>query len=222
MSVSLTTLISRAKTRADMVDSSFVSTGEWTEFANDEWFELYDILVTRYESYFESTSPSTTFVDGTLEYSLPSDCFKVLAVDLYDDSETAWFGAFPYPHANRLLYRNTSERVAEAHYAVVGSNIRWDALPEGVSVFRLRYVPLPRTLESPGDVLPNRLCDHWSSYIVLGMAIKALLKEESDVAPLMAERARLQVRIEKAAAHRDLNAPEQIGSTRGFSEYWDE
>jgi hypothetical protein len=199
-----------------MVDTDFVNQAEWTEFVNDEWFELYDILVTRYEGYFETTAEATV-ITTSLDYELPNNTYKVLAVDVGDNADH-WISIYPYAHGER----NHSSYLSNScvRYQIIGNSIRLDRMPSNSTTVRIRFVPLPERLENDLDELPTGLCAHWSTYIVVGATIKALLKEESDVQALMAEKAALAQRIATAASRRDVSAPVQVGKTRyDYSEF---
>ncbi len=81
-SVTLAQLIANAKSLADMVNSDFVSTSEWTVWANKGYSKLYDLLISSYGTNYKFATP-VQFVtvqsqmiyplpDGTLTFYAPS------------------------------------------------------------------------------------------------------------------------------------------------------
>lgn len=74
-----------------------------------------------------------------------------------------------------------------------------------------------------GGVLPVDGDDFngWSEYVVIDAAIKCLIKEESDVTVLLAEKAAIKKRIEDMAANRDSGEPECVTDVnRGWDYPW--
>ena len=45
MTTTLANLITAARQKADMINSTFIQDAEWTDYINNSYAELYDILV---------------------------------------------------------------------------------------------------------------------------------------------------------------------------------
>lgn len=206
-SVTLTTLRTRVRERADMVGSSFVAdsaTGldAWINEANQR---LHGMLVDALgEEYVSSTSSFTT-VSGTSDYALPAGFYKLYGVDL--NYEGAIRTLQRYERNERNTYREIRpERLPR--YNVVGSNLRlYPATTNGLSGTIL-YAPEATVLVNGSDTVsyPNG----WEKYIVIEAAIQALMKEESSVTALVAERERIEREIRDAKESRDMAMPKRV------------
>lgn len=71
-SVTLSNLISNARSLADMVNSNFVSQAEWIVWANKGYSKLYDLLISAYGANYEFAQP-VQFLTNTSQtmYPLP-------------------------------------------------------------------------------------------------------------------------------------------------------
>jgi hypothetical protein len=221
--VTLATLISKARTRADMVGSDFVSDADVTEMLNSSWSELYEFLVGVFEDYFIAKYSFAT-VNGTDEYDLSAvnpGVFKIRGIDIVlstasgnriplqpfqwserDRYYAAVWGAVAIPGARRPAYRE------------MGSKLKLLSPPDSAYSLELIYVPncvpLDNTVPGTSDVLPVEVKPGWEEYIVIGAAAKMLAKEQNDVSWVAGEQERLKARIEGIAANRDADAPQRM------------
>lgn len=220
MAFTLSDLISKARTRADMVNSDFVSDADVTEMVNVSYSELYEFLVQTFEDYFIAETTITT-VSGTDAYDLSAvspGIFKLRGVDL--QLSAAAGNAIPlrrFEWAERSRYNQAvwgsvvMPGARRPAYRLLGSKLKLAPPPDAAYDLKVYYVPAVTLLsnDTPGttDVLPGEVRPGWEEYIVIGAAIRMLEKEQNDTTPLMAELARLKARIESAAANRDADAP---------------
>ncbi len=212
--VQLSILRSRARTKADMVTSQFVTDAEFNQMLSDSWTELYDLLTTAYEDYY-SASTSITLVGGTDTYSLPADFYKLLGVDLVLGSQT--FSLKRFNWADRNLYRQnvltaSSLGITDLRYQLRGGSIVFIPIPAGTGSATLWYIQAPSSLVNDTDTIDGQ--SGWDEYVVTDAAIKALQKEESDVSVLMAQKESLKRRILGAAKNRDAGSPRTISDVR--------
>ena len=204
--VTLTTLRSRVRERADMVGSSFIAdaaTGldAWINEANQK---LHGMLVDAMgEEYVSSTSSFTT-VSGTADYALPAGFYKLYGVDL--NFQGAWRSLLRYERSERNAYREMRPDLLP-RYSIVGSNLRLYPSDVGGLSGSILYAPEATVLTAGSDSVsyPNG----WEKYIVIDAAIQALLKEESSVTALMQERARIEQEIRDAKESRDMATPKR-------------
>ena len=81
--VTIATLMSRSRQRADMENNNFVQDSELVEYINAGLAELHDILVQQYgEDYYVSSKDFTT-VAGTDTYPIISSTSGPNATDFY-------------------------------------------------------------------------------------------------------------------------------------------
>jgi len=193
-----------------MTGSSFVAdaaTGldAWINEANQRLHAMVTDALG--EEYASSTSAFTT-VSGTADYALPSGFYKLLGVDL--EYHGIMRSLKRYEQAERNLYRELRPETLP-RYALVGGNLRlYPASTSGLAG-SIRYVPEATVLASGTDSVsyPNG----WEKFIVIDAAIQALLKEESSVTALVAERERIEREIRDAKESRDMATPKQVVDT---------
>ena len=208
--VTLTTLRTRVRERADMVGSSFVAdtaTGldAWINEANQK---LHGMLVDALGEEYISSLSTTTTVAAQSDYTLPTGFYKLYGVDL------SYHGVMRalsrYERAERNAFREINAE-ALPRYSLVGGNLRLYPAPTGGLTLNILYAPEATTLTAGGDSVnyPNG----WERFIVIDAAIQALLKEESDVSALAAERASIIREIEQTKESRDLANPKHVVDT---------
>jgi hypothetical protein len=206
--MTLAELITAARQRADMVNSTFIQDAEWTSYINSSYAELYDILVSRFEDYFTAIQNFTISTGNT--YTLPAALYKIRGIDFSLTSDS-WATLRKYNFDERNRVDNSQARTLRGNfdrqYRVMGSKLY--ILPEGSATgsYRLWYIPRFTPLVSSTDEASNVL--DFEEYIVVDAAIKALIKEESDTQVLMVIKQQLKDRIEAMAANRDTQ-PERI------------
>lgn len=209
----LAALRSAAKSRADMVSSTFVTDPEWLTFLNGSAAWLYGLLVEKFEDY--NVQPFTITTDGTNDrYALPTDFFKLRAVDLQaSGTPTGWVTLRPFALAernriSRVTAGVTNTLLSSYRYRIGGSNLWLAPMPQAGKVVRLYYTPQVTELSSDADTLDG--VNGWEELVVLDAARKALLKEESDTSGVEREIAVLVQRIEHEAANRDAGEPPTV------------
>jgi hypothetical protein len=224
--VTLAQLRADAQSHADMASSQFVSTAEWLNFINSSYFELYDILVQKYGNNYYVATPATISLDGTNDlFALPVDFYKLLGVDLQVAGAQAngWLTLRPFNFAdrNRFVYPNvqvTFGLMSNLHYRLNGDKLWFTPRPAAGQTVRVWYIPRLVALVNDTDVVDG--VSGWEHYIVIGAAIQALLKEESDTSALERERAELVRRIESAAENRDAGSPATVSDTQRTDSAW--
>lgn len=203
--ITIPDLALRARRRADMVGSSFVTDSEVDGYAEQAWREFYMRLVSKFEDYFvEKDSIGISAGIGFLV--LGADFLKVRGVRHPDEY---FLGRVDVKEIPNIATRGRTGK--PTHYWVHGSfrtnSPRIEVFPTNdvsrtVDVY---YVPLWSLADvTAGSV---RFVAGWDEYIVLSMAIKMKDKEESDCSVIMAERAQLLEVIEKSMTPLDAAEP---------------
>lgn len=200
----LAQLRTKARERADMVGSLFVTDSELSGYVSASYCELYEMLVKSGQHFFESTQAIATTGTGT--YALPSDYFGTLGVD-YQSSSTTYTALYPLMVQERNNFQPTTGSQAMA-YRIVGSNIILYPTPPTGQAYRHLYVPCPSDLTSDAQTVDG--VSGWEEFIVIDAAIKCLAKEESPTGHLERERERIKARIEEAAEIRAIASPMRV------------
>lgn len=214
-----------AQQRADRVNSNFVTLPEWNSYISQSYFELYDLLISTYGSEYYLAPAYEFTTNGTdQQYSLPTDLYKLLGVDLgLGLSSTAFITIhnFNFIERNRYVYPqlgNTYLGVFNMKYRLMGDKLFFIPTPSADQRVRVWYVPKLVQPLADTDIL-NGLSG-WLEYVIIDAAIKALQKEESDVSVLMAQKMAMKQRIESTAQNRDTGQSQTISDTARYTSKW--
>jgi hypothetical protein len=210
--VTLATLRTRARQRADMANTAFVSDSELTTLVNESADELHDLLVSKLgDDYFTKVGAFST-VANVETVSLPVDFLKLLGVELQSGSD--WVTLRRYMQTERNSFRSALVFPGNwPRYRLEAGLVRFLPAPAGVLNGRFIYIPSRTQLSADGDTFEG--FNGWETYIVVDVARKCLEKEESDASHLVAEKAAVMARIEVAAANRDAGEPQKLVDTDG-------
>lgn len=207
--ISLADLQQRARQRADMVGSDFVSPSEVDGYCEQAWREFYMRLVSKYEDHFlERAGTPITTANGQAAYQLAVDILKFRGIRHRDDYYLSRIDPREIPDISTRA-RRAKPSAYWLHGRLTGSIIiELEPLPNASYTLDYYYVPV----RSLGDVVAGslRIVAGWDEYIVLSAAIKMKDKEESDVSTLMSEKMLLWDVIEKSVAPLDASEPYAI------------
>jgi hypothetical protein len=222
MSLTLAELRTLCKQRADMERSFFIKDPEWNQYINDSLAELHDLMITLYEDYFITESPVTITVAQNGTYALPADFYKMRGVDMRLGAQAQYFTVDKFNFNERNKYQNDTALGSiigpSVRYRVVGNNIIFSPVPQGASQFRLWYIPTTAKLVNDTDTLDTYNAYH--EYVVIDTALKARIKEESDIAELAAQKAAIIKRIEDSAINRDADKSETVQDVYAEVDYF--
>lgn len=213
------------KQESDMVNSQFVSDSEWNSYINQSYFELYDLLISKYgDDYYIKNPPYTFVTDGTSYlYSLPADFYKLTGLDLaLANSQDSWvtIRRFNMSDRNRYAVPNFQSfyGVTNMRYRLNGNNLWITPTPSAGQTMRVWYIPRMVELVADTDVVDG--VSGWTEYIVVDAAMKAMAKEESDTSVLMARKSALIVRLEAMAENRDAANPMTVADNMSQDYWW--
>ena len=167
--VTLESLRTQARQRADQEFSSFISDSEANQMINASARELYDLLTSVYDDYYFTTL-NFTVGPSSNTFALPADFYKLRGVDEVVTSQQN-VTVLPYEWTERNLYISLINQ----------RNLR------------LYYIPQMPELVNDTDTFDG--INGFEQYIVADVARKMLIKEESDPSAMMAEKAELKQRI---------------------------
>lgn len=171
-------LRTQALDRADMTGDTFIDTDRLKEYVNLAIRELYDLIIKTDPDFFQ-TKTTTAFVDGTEEYSLPSDFYKLLKVFYLDGNERTDMRRFDLRDLSRdrLPYLPTTIRGRRYRYREQGSNIMVHPKP-GTGSMEIWYVPQPADLSDDSDTVEAHLPIGWEEFVIYRTAEKCAAREE--------------------------------------------
>jgi|TARA_Y100000310_G_scaffold10507_1_gene11204 hypothetical protein len=216
--VDFSVLMSRVRQRADMENSTFVSDLEIRTWLNSALAELHDIMVLTFEDYYVNSGQTYT-LPGDNPGTLPADFYKAVGVDFNTGGIT--HTVKPYSFQERNMYQSNagiiSGNVASLRYNIQDDKIKFIPETPPSGTVTLHYIPECQQFDVAGadDHLniaskAKSVAKGYEEYLVVATAIRCLLKEESDVRMLLAEKTDLQKRIEGAAPRKDAGHPHKI------------
>ena len=224
MAITLAELRTRARQRADMEESQFVSDSELNGYINNSIAELHDILVQSYSSDYYISSYSFNTVSQQDSYDLPDDFYKLRGVDAALNGNDP-YTLRPFNFNERNRFRNFGVwsllGIANIRYRIVGNQLTFSPTPDGVTAITLWYVPVATELVADTDEL--RDFNGYNEYIIIDAAIKMAQKEESDVSVLAAQKAAIIQRLNAAAQNRDIGSSESVSDIYAENDdfyYW--
>ncbi len=151
--VSLGALRLQAQQRADLVGSSSVTTPEWNQYISQSYKELYDLLVAAYGNEYYVKAPYSLALTGAQFYTMPSDMYKLLGVDLqYSSAPNGWITLkrFEFIERNKYQYPNTTASLigyTNLKYRIMGDQLEFIPIPSSGQPARLWYIPMPTSLQ---------------------------------------------------------------------------
>ena len=225
----LQSLVDRVRQRADMTGSAFVSDAEVISYINVAMSEIHDVLVTKFEDYYVSSTTYT--LPAANPGNLPDSFYKALGVDL--DVGGITYRLKPYSFQERAMYNSpgmVASMITNTLYNIQGSLIKFIPSPTVSGSATLYYVPEAQQFStSESEYMAKTVFDKapavaygYEEYVVIDAAIKCLQKEESDVQVLLLQKQQQLLRIEQAAGKRDAGESYAIGDVNvGTSSYLD-
>lgn len=202
-------LRTRARQRANMENSQFVTDAEFNSYLNEAIADLRDKMISKVGADYFASTTTFTLVNGTENYALPADFYKILYVE-QRGIDQLYYKMRRFEVAERSLGASPISYYApEIKYRLTANNITFTPVNQlgGIQV-RLTYVPVPTELSADNDTLNGY--NGWETYVILLAARKALVKEESDVSQVDSELQSLIQRIEAMADNRDHGQPFRI------------
>ena len=190
-------LRTRARRRADMENSTFVTDAEIQDYLNSSISELHDFMVKSYEDYFVSEQAYTIPLAAS-GANLPDDFYKALGVDYNSGGITSTLRAYSFTERN--IYNTpfaVIDRLAQPMYKIEGNKLK--IIPENSQsgTITLFYVPVATQFSSTVTEIEN-VIPGYEEYLVVAAAIRMLMKEESDYRALENERQQISSRIIRA------------------------
>lgn len=217
MSVTLSSLRTQIRDRADMKYSRFVTDTELNSLINLSLTELYDLLVAAFEDYYIADPYSFTISSGN-SANVPSDFYKLIGLDYqFNGGEWVTLKRFNFVDRNKhnAIYSRYALGMPDLRYRLLGDKIK--ILPEdrASGTYRLWYIPRATLLSIDSDTLDG--VNGWEEYIIVDCAIKCKEKEESDTSALQFAKQQIKKRIEEMAQNRDSGEPAVISDVNNIN-----
>lgn len=205
--VTLADLALRVRERADMTDSSFISDTRLYELITESHQKLHGMLVDALREEYAYELASFTTAEGQIDFAVPCCFYKLYGVDMEINGRIV--ALKPFNRAERNRYRNLNGSASyPPMYSLSGGNLKLFPVPPAGLTGEIIYAPEATRLTLSTDEVsyPNG----WERFIVIDAAIQCLIKEESSVTALVAERQLIINEIADTKENRDLANPQQV------------
>ncbi len=219
MSYTLAEIRTLAKDRANMEHSDFIEDSVWNQYINDSLAELHDLLVETYADDYYINEFDFTTTSGVKTYAVPADFYKVRGVDALLSGTWVDLHKFNFNKRNQDTTSNQLifHALSNLRYRLMGANIMFSREPDANTQCKLWYTPKSVVLVDDLDSFED--INGYIEYVVIDSAMKALIKEESDVQELMAVKQAMKTRLQTMAANRDANEPESVSDVYDQDDY---
>lgn len=184
-----------------MVGSTFVLQAEVMGYIDQSYTKLFSLLLQIDPDFFESLE-CEYLTNGTKnKFDLPDDFGYAQGVD-YKSSSTTWLELREYNIQERNRYENSTTRGQARGYRIHGSVLELRPTPSANQTYRLVYVAAPVRITAPTQRIDG--IAGYEEWVVLDVAMKMAMKEESDHRGILAERESERKRIEELISTRKL------------------
>lgn len=203
-------LVTRAKERADLENSTHIDDSEWKGYLSTAFAQLYSYLVTaggrQYESTQSISSASLTDNgDGGGLVALPADHLSTTGV-YYVDAGGYWTSLEELMAQERHAFSGPTQTQPAIAWALQGTNLVLYPRPPTGQTYKHVYVPQPTDLSAAADgTSVDVVTPDGEDYLVWTMAMFALAKEESDTSVCERYRLAAQERLQEWSTLRSLN-----------------
>lgn len=217
--VTLAQFKQRSRERADMVNSKFISDSELSSYINASLTELYDLLLSsRGENYYIDSFSFTT-IPGSDTYPLPVDFYKLMGVDYVTSStQSITLKSFRWQERNRFREPFYNARIYNLMYQLRNNDLVFIPTPNGNQQIKVWYIPRSPELVADTDTFDG--INGWEEYVVIDVAIKMKVKEESPVDALVFAKQKMEERIAALSSGRDSTEPARVVDTdRSYTGY---
>jgi hypothetical protein len=151
--VTLSELESKARRKADMENTNFVTQAELQDYINESLTELYDLLVSAYGEQYFTVFEDLPLAANTSALDLPADFYKNEGVSL-KVTGTEFITIYKYNFRNRNRDRlggsvGFLRSGYSFRYRIVGQEIQFVPNPSlGAATIRLHYTPVAPLLRT--------------------------------------------------------------------------
>lgn len=200
MAITAQNLIDRARQRADFVSSTYLTDStELLTWCEDSYKELYDLIAEAYGDQYLQVRSDVTVTSGVTALSSVL-VHKLIRVDRAINGMKV--PLVPFNFADVVIPVDEQDWGTQTiQYALEGDSLWTLPSPTGSETVTLYYVARATLTSLSGTI--HATAEPWAEYIVVDLAIKMRVKEESDTADLRMDKEALRRRIVQVGTPRD-------------------
>ncbi len=226
MAITAQNLIDRARQRADFVSSTFLTDStELLSWCEDSYKELWDLLAEAYGENYLLVLSNIDVADRVVQLG-SALIHKLIRVDRVANDRRVPLRAFDF--ADVVFSEETQAWESTiVEFNLVGDSVWFNPVPAVTETVSLYYVPQAAlTTLTGGTGTISVQAEPWAEYIVIDLAIKMRVKEETDTSDLRLDKEAMRRRIISAGTPRDVTRARRTVDVRYFDEeqpdVWDE
>ncbi len=179
--------------------------------------QLYDKILEAYGNDYYEQQPYAIATDGINDhYLLPTDFYKLFGVDLQisnaASASTGWISLRKFNFADRNKYTLPNIQTLWGRtnllYRLAGGYIWFIPLPMASMPLRLWYAPRFTPMVNGSDNFDG--INGWEEWVVNDVAMKAMVKEETDISAIQALQATQEARLLSIVENRDAGSPATV------------
>lgn len=212
--------------RTDLNGSTNFTNLEMNTMVSQSYKELFDIIVQKFGDTYYLATPYVFSTDGANQsFALPNDFYKLLGVDIAlspNPPLSYWVTVknlqFIDRNSQTFMSSYAYGGITNLKYDIQGNNIFFAPIPQGSQSIRLWYAPRPRQLINDTDIVDG--VSGWEEYIVVDVACKMLVKQESDPTAFAVQKAAMLRRIESAAENRDVGEAQRTSDSKAIASWY--
>ena len=195
------TLVTRCQQRADLENENHISPEEWKALISEQYGDLFSVVAATGLRYFEASYTITT--TGAASYDEPADHLGTISVMRFVDP--TGLGA---KYMLREIAPLEEARWSGASGDAVGYNFVDDQIylyptPPAGQTYVVKYVPQATDVSAFADDAPvDLVTPDGETFLIWGVAVKALAKAKEDAQLALAERELARDRLAKWAVLR--------------------
>ncbi len=209
------TLRTRCQQRCDQENSSFISDAEWNALISEQYGDLWSVVAETGLRYFETSTTITA--DGSASYDEPTDHYSTIAVTRVMDSAGRECSLTPAGHQQEVNLRGLT---GDAQFwTLVDDQLCLYPRPSS-GTYKWYYLQQPTDLvDYADDDTVDVVTPDGESFLIWGVAVKALAKGEGNVQLALAEREASRERLLVWAANRVISEHRQRFNPEADSSY---
>lgn len=207
-SVTLLTLRTRVQQRGNYENSARFTPAYLNDQINIAWGELYEILSSVHQGYFDIESTLTTTANQDT-VSLPADFWRLRGVDMQLDTTPTWVEMNQIGITERNNYVGASRPAA---YRVASGGTRGTLklypTPDAVYTMRVVYEPTKIVLAGDSDAIED--FNGWADYVVVAALLRLDEREQRPLNDRLQMLERCKRRVTEGATERRAAEPEYL------------
>lgn len=212
--IQLDALRDRIRARGE-VSSTYLTDAELTDWINESYAELYDIILDASASNLPLDTQSVSIVAGTGEYTLDTDYYRLKGVDVDYEGRQYSLRRFTWSERNGAVSNNGTPLYS--FYHEFGSKIYIRPTPQWSGTLTVWFIPNPPLLVNDTDTIDTYA--GWDEYVVLDVLFKAAVARDIDPSAISVQKDAAKKRISAAASSTDHDQPRMVGDIEAESIY---